>query len=114
MSIGAEDVAYPFSTLERVWVVNDTVGGVPIVVLFVKGVASALDRPSIADSRDVGTAAVFQRRLDGRTLAFRLQGDGVFDDQTKSSWNILGQATAGPLRGRTLSPVVSGQHFWFS
>jgi len=114
VSIGAEDVAYPFSTLERVRVVNDTVGGVPIVVLFVKGVASALDRPSIADSRDVGTAAVFQRRLDGRTLAFRSQGDGVIDDQTKSSWNILGQATAGPLRGRVLSPVVSGQHFWFS
>jgi len=114
VSIGAEDVAYPFSVLEQVRVVNDTVGGVPVVVLFVTGVASALDRPSIADSRDVGTAAVFQRRLDGRTLTFRRQGDGVIDDQTKSSWNILGQATAGSLRGRALTPVVSGQHFWFS
>jgi hypothetical protein len=29
------------------------------VVIFERGVASALDQGSIADSRDVGTAAVF-------------------------------------------------------
>ena len=38
---------------------TDTVGGRPIVVIFERGVASALDQGSIADSRDVGTAAVF-------------------------------------------------------
>lgn len=114
VSIGQEDVAYPFSALERVRVVNDTVGGVPIVVIFVKGVASALDRSSIADSRDIGTAAVFQRRLGGRTLAFRQRSGDVVDEQTGSMWSILGQGTTGPLRGKHLTPVVSGQHFWFS
>lgn len=114
VSIGQEDVAYPFSTLEQRGVVNDTVGSVPIVVLYVKGVASALDKSSIADSRDVGTAAVFQRRLDGRTLTFRRRGEIFVDEQTGSTWTILGEASAGSLRGKKLTPVVSGQHFWFS
>jgi hypothetical protein len=114
VSIGSEDAAYPFSTLEQRRVVNDTVGGVPIVVIFEKGVTSALDRSSIADSRDIGTAAVFQRRLDGRALSFTFQSDRVVDKETRSTWSILGQATAGPHRGKKLTPVVSGQHFWFS
>lgn len=114
VSIGSEDVAYPFRTLEQRRVVNDTGGGTPIVVIFVKGVASALDKSSIADSRDIGTAAVFLRRVEGRTLTFTRAGDDVIDTQTRSTWNILGQSTAGRLRGKRLTPVVSGQHFWFS
>ncbi|MDQ7827575.1 MAG: DUF3179 domain-containing protein [Armatimonadota bacterium] len=114
VSLGGEDVAYPFSVLEKVRVVNDTVGRRPIVVIFERGVASALDRSSIADSRDVGTAAVFERVLDGRTLQFALEGERVVDTQTRSAWTILGVATSGPLRGRRLTPVVSAQHFWFS
>ncbi len=114
VSLGGEDVAYPFTALERNPVVNDTVGGVPIVVLYVKGVASALDKSSIADSRDVGTGAVFRRQLDGRTLTFRRRGEAIVDGETGSTWTILGEATAGALRGKKLTPVVSGQHFWFS
>lgn len=114
VSIGSVDVAYPFRALEQRRIVNDTAGGTPIVVIFVKGVASALDKSSIADSRDIGTAAVFKRHLEARTLTFTRSGEKVIDTQTRSVWNILGQATAGPLRGKNLTPVVSGQHFWFS
>jgi hypothetical protein len=114
VSLGSEDVAYPFTVLEQRRVVNDTVGGTPVTVLFVKGVASALDRSSIAESRDVGTAAVFQRRVGGRTLTFARRGDEIIDEQTTSTWDILGRARAGPLKGTSLAPVVSGQHFWFS
>jgi hypothetical protein len=114
VSLRGEDAAYPFATLERVRVVNDSVGGMPIAVIFEKGVTSALDRSSIAGSRDIGTAAVFLRRLEGRTLTFAREADRVIDQQTGSGWSILGQATAGPLRGKKLTPIVSGQHFWFS
>jgi len=72
-----------------------------------------VDRSDIASSRDVGTAAVFQRQLDGRTLTFRRSGDAFVDAQTGSAWTILGEATAGSLRGKKLKPVVR-QHFWFS
>lgn len=114
VSIGGEDAAYPFSVLEKVRVVNDTVGGKAIVVLFVKGVVSALDNSSIPDSRDIGTAAVFERTLDGKVLIFKSRGDRFADEQTASAWTILGIAIAGPLAGQRLTPVVSGHHFWFS
>ena len=114
VSIGAEDAAYPFSVLEKVRAVNDIIGGREIAVLFENGVTSALDRGSIADSRDVGTAGVFDRRVNGKILTFAQAGDGFVDAQTGSAWNILGLATAGSLRGTRLMPIVHGQHFWFS
>ena len=114
ISLNGEDVAYPFGVMEKVHVVNDTVGGRPIVVVFTKGVSSALDGGSIADSRDVGTTGVFERTLEGKVLTFKTNGVRFIDTQTGSTWNILGVATAGPLAGKRLTPVVSGNHFWFS
>ncbi|MDR7549518.1 MAG: DUF3179 domain-containing (seleno)protein [Armatimonadota bacterium] len=114
VSIRGEDVAYPFSRLERVGIVHDTVGGVPIVVFFQKGTASALDTSDLASGQDVGAAGVFMPVIDGRRLTFTARGMQIADDQTKSTWNILGQATAGRLSGRRLEPVVHGNHFWFS
>ncbi len=114
VSLGKEDVAYPFSVLEKVRVVNDRVGRKPVVVLYERGVASALDSSSIANSRDIGTAAVFERRVAGKALTFRPAKVGFTDAETASTWNLLGRATAGPLKGKALASVVSGQHFWFS
>jgi len=114
VSLGGEDVAYPFSTLERVRVVNDTVGTRKIVVLFEKGVASALDKSSIPESRDIGTAGVFERAVGGKVLTFAVAGGRIVDAQTGSTWTILGTAIAGRLSGARLVPVVHGQHFWFA
>jgi hypothetical protein len=114
VSIGKEDAAYPFSALEKALVVNDAVGGVPIVVFFQKGVASALDASSIAGSRDIGAAAVFSPSLAGRKLTFKARGGQLVDEQTRSTWTILGSASSGPLAGKRLAPVVHGNHFWFS
>ena len=114
VSLEGEDVAYPFSTLERVRVVNDTVGGRKIVVLFEKGVASALDKSSIPESRDIGTAGVFERAVGGKVLTFAVAGGRIVDAQTGSTWTILGTAIAGRLSGARLVPVVHGQHFWFA
>jgi len=114
VSIGREDAAYPFSALEKVVVVNDTVGGVPIVVFFQRGVASALDASSIAGSRDIGAAAVFSPSQAGRKLTFKARGGQLVDEQTQSTWTILGIASSGPLAGKRLAPVVHGNHFWFS
>ncbi len=109
-----EDVAYPFSVLEKTRVVNDTVGGEKIVVFFEKGVTSALDKRSIPESRDIGTAGVFQRIAGGKVLTFAMTGGRITDAQTGSAWTILGTARAGPLTGARLIPVVHGQHFWFA
>ncbi len=114
VSLNGEDAAYPFSLLEQHGAVHDAVGGRPIVVLHRKGTASALDQGSIPASRDVGSTAVFEPVAAGHALTFRLAGDRLVDAETGSEWNVLGQATAGPLAGQRLTPIVSGTHFWFA
>jgi hypothetical protein len=114
VSLRGDDVAYPFSALARVGVAHDTVGGVPIVVFYQKGTASALDAGDIAAGRDVGAAAVFSPAVAGRRLTFAVRGEQFVDAPTRSTWTILGQAAAGPLAGRRLEPIPHGNHFWFS
>jgi hypothetical protein len=114
VELRGETVAYPFSRLIPAHVVNDEVGGIPLVVFHQGGTVSALDGPVIAASRDVGAATVFDRTLDGSLLTFSWRGDRFADDQTGSTWDILGRATAGPLAGRRLRLLVSANHFWFA
>ena len=114
VDLNGEAVAYPYNVLQEVRAVNDTVGGVPIVVLWAPGTASALDADSVAGGGDIGAATTFSREFDGQTLTFALDGERFVDEQTGSAWNVLGQAVSGPAAGRELPPVVSVNHFWFS
>lgn len=108
-------VVVPFSRLARDPVAEIDVDGVPVVVLYKRGVLSPLDNAAIARSRDVGTAGTFDRRLKGRALSFEPVDNGRFRDrQTGSTWDVTGRAVAGPLSGRRLRPVVSDQQFWFA
>lgn len=114
VELNGEAVAYPFTELQKVHVVNDVVGDAPVVVFWEAGTASALDSGVIAQGRDVGTADTYSRELEGRTLTFYYDGERFKDEQTGSEWTLLGQAVAGPLAGKRLSPVVNVNHFWFS
>ncbi|MEM8535498.1 MAG: DUF3179 domain-containing protein [Chloroflexota bacterium] len=109
-----EVVAYPYDVLAEVAVVNDTVAGQDIVVLWESGTASALDAGTVAGGRDVGAASVYARELDGQTLTFVRDGERIIDEETGSEWNVLGQAVSGELTGAQLESVVSINHFWFS
>jgi hypothetical protein len=114
VDLNDEAVAYPYLSLEEVQVVNDVVGGQPVVVLWTAGTASALDAGSVAGGRDVGSAAAYSRVLDGRLLTFEFADGRITDRETGSQWNLLGQVVAGELAGSQLEPVVSINHFWFS
>ena len=57
---------------------------------------------------------MFSPLLEDRRLNFLPAGNGFTDRETHSNWTILGQATGGPLRGKRLTPIVHGNHFWFS
>jgi thiol-disulfide isomerase/thioredoxin len=114
VDLNGEAVGYPYDVLQKVRVVNDTVGGIPIVVLWAPGTASALDAASVAGGDDVGAATTFSRQLDGQTLTFVFDGDRIVDEQTGNEWDVLGQAVSGPKAGSQLEPVVSINHFWFS
>ncbi len=94
-------------------VVDDEVGGRRIVVFYQSGTSSALDETSIADSRDVGATGVFEPGIDGRRLSFEAVDGGFRDLQSGSTWNLLGEAVSGELKGSRLEPVVHDDTFWF-
>jgi len=112
--LNGQAVAYPFDALRKVHVVNDTVGKTDVVVLWTPGTASPLDMSTIAGGRDVGSATVYVRTLDGQHLTFTFDGSQIVDQQTGSVWGILGQATSGKLMGKSLTPVVAVNSFWFA
>ena len=117
LTVGEASAAFPFSLLEAKGVVHHTVGGQDLVVFFKPGARSALDGPSIADSKEVGATGIFARELDGQRLTFRAAEDaldGFIDAETGSQWNILGQAITGPSAGKQLTPIVHANHFWFA
>ena len=114
IALGGEATAYAFTHLQDVGVVNDVVGGLPVVVLWSPETASALDARSIADAKAVGSGVWFGREVAGRTLTFE-PGDGAFTDrETGSTWSIAGEAVAGALEGVQLPPVVYANHLWFA
>lgn len=50
-----------------------------------------------------GFGGAFHRRVSGHgALTFDVRGSLLVDRETGSQWNLLGQAVAGPLRGRAL------------
>ena len=114
VSLGGEDVAYPYSLLKRRRVVQDMVGGTPILVFYRPGTSSALDARSVADGFDLGASGVFSPQLDGRRLTFKAAGSDFVDSETGSRWNLLGRAVSGELAGRRLDPIVHGDDFWFA
>jgi hypothetical protein len=113
--VAGEPIAYPFDVLQIEIAINDTLGGEDIVAFWQGGVASALDTNQIDDGRDIGTAALFSRVVDGQTLTFTADESGLIrDDQTGSVWNAFGTATEGELKGSQLQQLVGAPHFWFA
>ncbi|MFQ6112247.1 MAG: DUF3179 domain-containing (seleno)protein, partial [Nitrospinota bacterium] len=102
VELEGEAKAYPFSVLSQEKVVNDLLGDVPLVVAF---------RPESA------SGAVFDRRLEGRTLSFLPQPNDenlMADRETESIWGRLtGKALEGPLKGKALRQVPATSSFWF-
>ena len=109
VSLNGEDAAYPFNVLAEQRVVEDSVGGEPIVVFHQPGAISPFS------GADIGAAGVFAPVVDGATLKFQVNDDGeIVDTETQSQWNVLGRAIAGPLTGKQLQSIVNGNHFWFA
>ena len=91
--------AYPLRILLWHEIVNDVVGGVPVLVSYCPLCNSGV---------------VFDRRLGGETLIFGNTGrirhyDMVMYDRQSESWwqQFLGQAIVGARTGQTLTPIPS-------
>ncbi len=113
-AIKGVSVAYPFAALAEQIVINDSLADLDVVALWQPGSVSALDAASIDRSRDVGMAALFDRKVDGRPLTFKVEVGDIVDEETGSSWNIFGSAVAGELEGTQLQSINAFPHFWFA
>ena len=94
LEVGRETVAYPFSQLRIARVVNDRVGGLPIVIVH-------------QPSSDTTTA--YEARAKGKVLTFQAANDdasSVIDRETRSTWNAYGLCLEGPLKGTQLKQVI--------
>ncbi len=108
-------IAYPFTVLEEAGVVHDSFGGLELAIFHKAGLASALDSSLISQGRDIGTVAVYDRQVGDQLLTFSPNEDGSFSDaETGSTWDILGEAVAGPLAGEKLTAILHFDHFWFA
>ena len=114
LELGGASGAFPYPVLRNEHVVNDTVGGERVVVIWQPGTASPLDTGSVSGGRDIGTANAFSATLDGRSLTFEWRDEQIVDAETGSVWNVNGRAVSGELEGSRLEPLPQVQHFWFS
>ncbi|MBX3444737.1 MAG: DUF3179 domain-containing protein [Planctomyces sp.] len=84
-------VAWDLDALNANPVQTGTIDDVPVVVFF--------HAPTMS-------ARVFDRRLGGQELAFKLDGEDAIDDATGSRWDVIsGTAIDGLRRGRSLTPM---------
>ncbi|GAC1605013.1 MAG: hypothetical protein NVS3B21_34430 [Acidimicrobiales bacterium] len=100
--------------LQRRHVIEMNLGGKNIVAWQTAGTSSALSDTKVAGGPDVGTTGVFDPVIDGQGLHFEAVTGGFRDRETRSTWDILGRATSGPLAGRALTPVAHVDTFWFA
>jgi hypothetical protein len=93
---------YPVEVLSRVGgVVNDTLGGQPVLVVY---------------DAEAQTGLAYSSIVDGRALEFFNPVDAGFaiaDRQTGSRWNAQGQAISGPMEGKVLEFVPSFISEWY-
>jgi len=111
---GSNATAISLERLSKDRVLEVEVGGVHIVILYEPDLTSALDSQSLADSKAVGSTGAFRPEVDGDPLTFEWNGELFTDQQTGSTWSILGRALDGPLAGRELEPVEFVDTFWFA
>lgn len=102
LRIGTESQAYPFSQLRIARLVNDRVGGVPVLVVH-------------QPSSDTTTA--FEAQAKGKVLRFQAadaDATVIVDLETNSSWNAYGLCLKGPLKGTQLKQLILIPEFWFA
>lgn len=105
---------YPLSAIREEGVINDTFEGEDLVIFYTSKTVSVLDENQISDSRKVGSVTVFSPVVNNKKLTFTPGGDNFIDEQTGSIWNIAGKCISGEMKGKSLPPIVHGNHFAFA
>jgi hypothetical protein len=102
VDVGGASKAFPLEALRRERVVNDTLGGKPILIVH-------------QPASDTTTA--FVARAGGRTLTFAAANEGateLTDRETKSRWTPYGECVSGTLKGSALEAIILEPEYWFA
>jgi hypothetical protein len=102
LDVGGASKAFPLEALRQVRVVNDLLGGKPVLIVH-------------QPTSDTTTA--FVARSGGKALTFEAanaEASALVDRQTSSRWNAYGECVSGRLRGSTLEVLVLEPEYWFA
>jgi hypothetical protein len=102
LTVGDASRAFPLDALDRVRVVNEELGGQPIVVVH-------------QPKSDTTTA--FVARANGMRLTFEEANAGateLVDRETRSRWDAYGNCTTGKLKGTQLEMLIMEPEYWFA
>lgn len=96
---------YVIDTSQKAQIINDELGGRPLLV--------------INDGKR-NFAVSYVREANGQTLTFDVDGGTntfpytLRDNETGSTWNLLGEAVDGPLQGTQLQRPIAYNAYWFA
>jgi hypothetical protein len=100
VALGGEAVAYPFSVLSATPVVNDRVGGTPVLVVFDPENANGFVYERVINDEELEFDQIDERRLKDRNSG--------------TLWDLFsGEALEGQFAGQMLQRVKSTGSFWF-
>ena len=102
LTVADASKAFPLAALEQVRVVNDDLGGEPILVVH---------QPKSE------TTTAFVARAAGKRLTFRAVNPGateLMDGETNSRWDPYGASIGGPLKGSRLEALILEPEYWFA
>ena len=102
LDVAGSSKAFPLDALRLARVVNDTLGGKPVLIV----------HQATSD-----TTTAFVARAGGKTLTFDAadaESSGLVDRETGSRWNAYGACVSGRLKGTTLESLVLEPEYWFA
>lgn len=96
---GTSARTYDWNLLVKQRIIQDSLPGLPLVIVMAK---------------DTASFHTFSRFMDSRVLSLQLVDDQLVDQATGSSWDLKGEGINGPLKDRRLKSVQSYQEFLHS
>ena len=102
LDVNGASRAYPLESLRSTRIVNDTLGGKPVII--------------VHQPRSDTTTA-FVARVGKQTLTIASANSDateLTDRETGSKWNSYGECVAGRLKGSTLEALILEPEYWFA
>jgi Protein of unknown function (DUF3179) len=102
LTVGGASRAFPLDALDRVRVINEELGGQPILVVH----QPKSDTTTAFVARAKGTRLTFEEANAAATE--------LIDRETRSRWDAYGACTSGTLKGTQLDLLIMEPEYWFA